>query len=91
MKKLLYLFFGILVAGLGAFLIVIWFVDFMVVLRGLLGPMIILAGAIVFIVGLMTPFKEEDLFADDADGCGPDNPDCSTTDAGITDEDHKTD
>ena len=91
MKKLLYLFFGILVAGLGAFLIVIWFDAFWIVFKGLLGPMIILAGAIVFIVGLMTPFKEEDLFADDADGCGPDNPDCSTTDAGITNEEHKTD
>ncbi len=91
MKKILYLFFGVLVAAAGAFLIAIWFGDFMIVLKGLLGPMIVLAGAIVFIVGLMTPMKEEDLFADDPECCGKDNPDCSTTDAGITDEDHKTD
>lgn len=59
MKKILYLGIGVLVALGGAWLIYIWWTDFLIIFRGLIGPMIIMAGAIVFIVGLMTPFKEE--------------------------------
>lgn len=59
MKKILYLGIGTLVALGGGWLIYIWWTDFLIIFRGLIGPMIIMAGAIVFIVGLMTPFKEE--------------------------------
>ncbi len=69
MKKVLYLFFGIVVVALGILLIVFWLEEFIDMIKGLLGPMIVLAGIIVFIVGLMTPLKEEDLFAEDLDSC----------------------
>ncbi len=69
MKKVLYLFFGIVVAALGILLIVFWLEDFIIMIKGLIGPMIVLAGMIVFIIGLMTPLKEEDLFAEDLDSC----------------------
>ena len=69
MKKIMYLLVGLLVAAGGGFLIYLWFGDFLVVLKGLLGPMVVLAGAIVFIIGLMTPLKEEDLFPDDLESC----------------------
>jgi len=59
MKKILYLAIGTLVALVGIWLIVLWWQEFVIIFKGLLGPMIIMAGAIVFIVGLMTPFKEE--------------------------------
>lgn len=59
MKKILYLGIGVLVALGGAWLIYIWWPQFVIIFKGLIGPMIIMAGAIVFIVGLMTPFKEE--------------------------------
>jgi hypothetical protein len=59
MKKILYLGIGVLVALGGAWLIYIWWDQFVIIFQGLIGPMIIMAGAIVFIVGLMTPFKEE--------------------------------
>ncbi len=59
MKKILYLAIGVLVALAGAWLIFIWRPEFVIIFKGLLGPMIVMAGAIVFIVGLMTPFKEE--------------------------------
>lgn len=59
MKKILYLIIGIIVALAGAWLIYFWLDDFITIFKGLIGPMVILAGAIVFIVGLMTPFKEE--------------------------------
>ena len=64
MKKILYLVIGILVGLAGAWLIYFWWDKFVTIFKGLIGPMVILAGAIVFIVGLMTPFKEE---ADDFD------------------------
>jgi hypothetical protein len=59
MKKILYLVIGLLVAFGGAWLIYIWWDQFVIIFKGLIGPMIIMAGAIVFIVGLMTPLKEE--------------------------------
>ena len=59
MKKILYLLIGVLVALAGVWLIVIWWPEFVIIFKGLIGPMIIMAGGIVFIVGLMTPFKEE--------------------------------
>ena len=60
MKKILYLGIGVIVALGGAFLVYFWWTDFVIIFKGLIGPMIIMAGAIVFIVGLMTPFKEEE-------------------------------
>ena len=66
MKKILYLIIGIIVAlaGIGIITPFLWWDEFVIIFKGLIGPMVILAGAIVFIVGLMTPFKEE---ADDFD------------------------
>lgn len=66
MKKILYLAIGVIVALVGIWIItpMLWWDEFVIIFKGLIGPMIILAGAIVFIVGLMTPFKEE---ADDFD------------------------
>jgi len=66
MKKILYLAIGILIGLAGIYILspFLWWEEFVNVFKGLIGPMIILAGAIVFIVGLMTPFKEE---ADDFD------------------------
>lgn len=61
MKKILYLAVGVIVAVIGIWMItpMLWWDEFVVIFKGLIGPMIVLAGAIVFIVGLMTPFKEE--------------------------------
>lgn len=59
MKKILYVVIGILIGLAGAWLIYFWWDEFVTIFKGLIGPMVILAGAIVFIVGLMTPFKEE--------------------------------
>ncbi|MCE5223746.1 hypothetical protein LLG10_06085 [bacterium] len=66
MKKILYLAVGVIVAVIGIWMItpMLWWDEFLIIFKGLIGPMIVLAGAIVFIVGLMTPFKEE---ADDFD------------------------
>ncbi len=66
MKKILYLAVGVIVAVIGIWMItpMLWWDEFLFIFKGLIGPMIVLAGAIVFIVGLMTPFKEE---ADDFD------------------------
>ena len=66
MKKILYLAIGVIVAVIGIWMItpMLWWDEFVIIFKGLIGPMIVLAGAIVFIVGLMTPFKEE---ADDFD------------------------
>jgi len=61
MKKILYLVVGIVVCLIGVWIITpyLWWEEFVIIFKGLIGPMIVLAGAIVFIVGLMTPFKEE--------------------------------
>ena len=59
MKKALYLILGVIVAIFGLWLLIIWcplFVDF---LKGVLGPVVILIGVIIFIIGWMTPAKEE--------------------------------
>lgn len=59
MKKALYLILGIIVAIFGVWLLIYWWEEFVNFLFGVLGPIIIIIGAIIFIIGWMTPAKEE--------------------------------
>ena len=59
MKKALYLILGAIVAIFGLWLLIIWWPYFLVFLKGVLGPIVILVGVIIFIIGWMTPAKEE--------------------------------
>lgn len=59
MKKALYLILGAIVAIFGLWLLIAWWPYFLVFLKGVLGPIIILVGVIIFIIGWMTPAKEE--------------------------------
>ena len=59
MKKALYLILGVIVAIFGLWLLIIWWPFFVVFLKGVLGPIVILVGVIIFIIGWMTPAKEE--------------------------------
>jgi hypothetical protein len=58
MKKILYLVIGLIIALLGAWLVYIWWPFFVVIFKGLLGPIVIMAGSIVLIIGFITPFSE---------------------------------
>ncbi|HOJ15897.1 MAG: hypothetical protein PHQ76_04925 [Caldisericia bacterium] len=59
MKKALYLILGVIVAIFGLWLLIIWWPLFVDFLKGVLGPVVILIGVIIFIIGWMTPAKEE--------------------------------
>lgn len=59
MKKALYLILGVIVAIFGLLLLRIWWLSFVDFLKGVLGPVVILIGVIIFIIGWMTPAKEE--------------------------------
>ena len=59
MKKALYLILGVIVAIFGLWLLIIWWPLFVEFLKGVLGPIVILIGVIIFIIGWMTPAKEE--------------------------------
>jgi len=59
MKKALYLILGVIVAIFGLLLLRIWWPLFVDFLKGVLGPVVILIGVIIFIIGWMTPAKEE--------------------------------
>jgi hypothetical protein len=59
MKKALYLILGVIVAIFGLWLLIIWWPLFVEFLKGVLGPVVILIGVIIFIIGWMTPAKEE--------------------------------
>jgi uncharacterized membrane protein len=59
MKKALYLILGIIVAIFGVWLLITWWEEFVGFFLGVLGLLVILVGVIIFIIGWMTPAKEE--------------------------------
>ena len=58
MKKILYLLIGAIITLFGAWLVYFWWPFFVVIFKGLLGPVVVMAGAIVLIIGFITPFTE---------------------------------
>jgi len=59
MKKALYLILGVVVTVFGIWLLYFWWPYFLVFLKGVLGLIVIIVGVIIFIIGWMTPAKEE--------------------------------
>jgi hypothetical protein len=58
MKKVLYLLIGLIITLGGAWLIYLWWPFFVIIFKGLLGPVVVMAGVIVLIIGFITPFTE---------------------------------